>query len=375
MQLGNEDKIVKIMVIGVGGAGNSVVNRIVTQVGDQERSSPIGTIQYVIANTDKQALVHSMVSSKILLGESTKGQGAGADPQRGEKAAIESEDDIRQIIKGNDLLFITAGMGGGTGTGASPVIAKIAKETDILVVAAVTTPFEHEGRLKMTRALEGIEKLKEHADALVIIDNQKLKMEAEKDKKLDFGAIMSLADEPLEHGIEGIASTVLEYGNEVNTDFADIRTIMTAKGIAHMGIGVSQAEENPGMEATQKAIESDITNTSIKGATGIVFNVKSSSRLSFDEYQEMSTLISQHCHPDAEIINGKTCDESMGDEVRVTIIATGIAPANKRERTISDTLQRNTAAGLEQREDYSRRRNRDIPSRREPGLLIPKRFR
>ncbi len=331
----NED-IVKITVIGVGGAGNNVVGRIVKD----NASSKIHTydsIEYVIVNTDKQALIHSSIENQVLIGETTKGQGAGSDPEKGRKAAEESETQLKDWVKDRDLVFITAGMGGGTGTGASPVVAKLAKEAGALVVGVVSTPFKHEGLQKVSKAINGIEQLKEHADALIIIDNNKI-IELTT-KKLSFSEAFALADEPLKDAILGIAGAVLEYGNEMNTDFADIRAIMENKGVAHMCVGSSSADENAGIEATKQALNSALTNTSIDGATGIVFKVTSTEdKLSFMEYNEMSELINERCAPNVNIKTGKHVDDSFGDEVSVIIIATGIHQAHSETNPVGNSL-------------------------------------
>ncbi|MDO4753698.1 MAG: cell division protein FtsZ [Bacillota bacterium] len=321
-----EEDIVKILVVGVGGAGNNVVNRIVRESAS-DRLHSYSSIKFVIVNTDKQALLHSNLENKILIGESTKGQGAGSDPEKGRKAAEESEAALAECVAGMDLVFVTAGMGGGTGTGASPVIARLAKEAGALVVAVVSTPFRHEGSLKLQKATDGIEKLKEFADALIIIDNNKLV--GLSNKKLSFADVFALADEPLKDAILGIAGTVLEYGNEMNTDFSDIRAIMENKGLAHMAVGSSSADEGAGLEATRQALESTLTNTSIRGATGVVFKIQSSDNLGFDEFNEMIELVSSQCDTAVLMKHGKHSDPSLGNEVRVTIIATGVRQNNQ----------------------------------------------
>lgn len=323
-----EEDIVKILVVGVGGAGNNVVNRIVTE-SKEDRLHSYSSIRFVIVNTDKQALLHSNLENKILIGESTKGQGAGSDPEKGRMAAEESDAILADCVAGMDMVFVTAGMGGGTGTGASPVIARLAKEAGALVVAVVSTPFKHEGALKYQKALDGIERLKEYADALIIIDNNKLVSLS--NKKLSFANVFALADVPLKDAILGIAGTVLEYGNEMNTDFSDIRAIMENKGLAHMAVGSSTADEGAGIEATRKALEVTLTNTSIRGATGVVFKIQSSDNLGFDEFNEMIELVASQCDPDVLMKHGKHSDESLGNEVRVTIIATGVKQNNQPE--------------------------------------------
>lgn len=359
-----EEDIVKILVVGVGGAGNNVVNRIFME-SSSDRLHSYSSIRFVIVNTDKQALLHSDLETenKILIGESTKGQGAGSDPEKGRKAAEESEAALAKVVAGMDMVFVTAGMGGGTGTGASPVIAKLAKEAGALVVAVVSTPFKHEGSLKYQKALDGIEKLKEYADALIIIDNNKLVSMS--NKKLSFANVFALADVPLKDAILGIAGTVLEYGNEMNTDFSDIRAIMENKGLAHMAVGSSSAEEGAGIEATKKALEVTLTNTSIRGATGVVFKIQSSNNLGFDEFNEMIELVASQCDPAVLMKHGKHSDDSLGNEVRVTIIATGVKQNNQPEilRTAGPSLTFGRTPAIANEEP------------KKTGLNIPKGFR
>ncbi len=368
MDYRDNDDIVKITVLGVGGAGNNVVRRIVTD----NASSKIHTydsIEYVIVNTDKQALVHSGLENQVLIGESTKGQGAGSDPEKGRKAAEESVDKVADWIKDRDLVFVTAGMGGGTGTGASPVIARLAKESGALVVGVVSTPFKHEGAQKMKKAQDGIEKLKEFADALIIINNNKIIELAT--KRLSFSEAFALADEPLKDAILGIAGTVLEYGNEINTDFADIRTIMENKGVAHMSVGSSTLEEGAGVAATMQALDSALTNTSIDGATGVVFKVSSTEdKLSFMEYNEMSELVTSHCSPDVNLKMGKHVDDSFGDEVSVILIATGIQQEDPEAKKTSSS---GLSLGLKSPRDFdSKSSDHD---NKKSKLSIPKKFK
>lgn len=361
-----EEDIVKIMVVGVGGAGNNVVNRIV-QDSAADKIHAYSSIKYVIVNTDKQALLHSTLENQVLIGKTTKGQGAGSDPAKGREAAEESKEILAEWVSERDLVFITAGMGGGTGTGASPVIARLAKEAGALVIAVVSTPFKHEGSLKLQKALEGIEKLKEYADALIIIDNNKLA--ALSTKKLSFAEVFALADEPLKDAILGIAGTVLEYGNQMNTDFSDIRAIMENKGLAHMAVGSSTAEEGAGIEATKQALESALTNTSIRGATGVVFKILSSDNLGFEEFNIMQEMVASQCHEDVLIKHGKHEDPALGNEVRVTIIATGIQQNNLKETPRDKVSAGNLSLGFG-------KKSAEYPAEetRQSGLSIPKGF-
>lgn len=375
MEFEINDEIVKIMVIGVGGAGNSVVNRIVKENAAAEEKK-YDSIKYVVINTDKQALMHSDVANQVLIGRNTtKGQGAGSDPEKGQRAAEESEEDLNKLVSGCDLVFITAGMGGGTGTGAAHVVARVAKKAEALVISAVTTPSKGEGANKYKLAIEGINKLKEHSDALVIIDNNKLQEIALTDKKLSYSAIMSLADEPLKEAILGVAGTVLDYGNQMNTDFADIKTIMENKGLAHMGLGVSRAAEDAGIEATKMAIESTLTNTTIQGATGVIFNITSSSNLPYAEYQRMLEMVHEHCDVNVLFKQGKHEDDSLGDEVRVTLIATGVQQNNQPTGLAMD---RNDAKSQTSPEGRPRTGRLGVPTMARSGgsgLSIPKGFK
>lgn len=377
MEFEINDEIVKIMVIGVGGAGNSVVNRIVKENAAAEEKK-YDSIEYVVINTDKQALMHSDVTNQVLIGKNTtKGQGAGSDPEKGQRAAEESEEDLTKLVSGYDLVFITAGMGGGTGTGAAHVVARVAKKAEALVISAVTTPSAGEGANKFRLAVEGINKLKEHSDALVIIDNNKLQEIALADKKMSYSAIMSLADEPLKEAILGVAGTVLDYGNQMNTDFADIKTIMENKGLAHMGLGVSSAGEDAGIEATKMAIESTLTNTTIQGATGVIFNITSSSNLAYADYQRMLELVHQYCDVNVLFKQGKHEDDSLGNEVRVTLIATGVQQNDSLfggKNNTSDAASKDTRAN----DNKVRNSRLGIPTVGRAGgsgLSIPKGFK
>ncbi|MDO4799484.1 MAG: cell division protein FtsZ [Bacillota bacterium] len=314
------DSGVRMMVMGVGGAGNSVVRRIAAAGVRLDR------IQYVAVNTDRQALNYSGVDRRILLGQ--RGLGAGSKPEVAKKAAEESESDLRAALEGVDLLFITAGMGGGTGTGASPVIAKLAKERNILVIAVVSTPFSFErGRHEKARA--GVEELRKHVDALVVVDNSKL---TEIVERLEAGDttlnIWEMADEPLHQSIEGIAETVLGFGSVVNTDFADLQTVLSDQGIAHIALGSAKGGKEIGLRALKNAMDSPLTNTSIRGAKYVLCNVSASTQLSDYEYIKMGEAIEAACSIDGvtfpDVIHGKNVDPDLDDEVRVTLIATGM---------------------------------------------------
>ena len=301
----------QIRVVGVGGAGCNAVNRMV-QYGLQG-------VEFIAVNTDKQALQLSAGQVKIQIGEKlTKGLGAGADPEIGRKAAEESRDTICEALKGSDMIFITAGMGGGTGTGAAAVIAECAKELGILTVGVVTKPFTFEGRVRMRNAEQGIQNLKPAVDTLITIPNDKLIALVGKSSLPD---ALRVADDVLRQGIQGI-SDLIAVPAMINLDFADVKTIMKEKGMAHMGIG-SAVGEKRASEAARQAVESPLLETSIKGAKGILMNITGGSDLSLLEVNEAAGIIAENADPEANIIFGADIDESMGDALRITVIATG----------------------------------------------------
>jgi len=305
----------QIKVIGVGGAGCNAVNRMV-QYGLQG-------VEFIAVNTDKQALAMNKGDNKIQIGEKlTKGLGAGADPEIGRKAADESRDLIQEALRGADMVFITAGMGGGTGTGAAPIVAQCAKEMGILTVGVVTKPFTFEGRVRMRNAEAGIENLKPAVDTLITIPNDKLIALVGKASLPD---ALRVADDVLRQGIQGI-SDLIAVPAMINLDFADVKTIMKEKGMAHMGIGTACGEKRAS-EAAKQAVESPLLETSIDGAKGILMNITGGPDLSLLEVNEAAELIQQSADPDANIIFGADIDESMGDALRITVIATGFDKA------------------------------------------------
>ena len=305
----------QIKVIGVGGAGCNAVNRMV-QYGLQG-------VEFISVNTDKQALAMNKGDNKIQIGEKlTKGLGAGADPEIGRKAADESRDLIQEALRGADMVFITAGMGGGTGTGAAPIVAQCAKEMGILTVGVVTKPFTFEGRVRMRNAEAGIENLKPAVDTLITIPNDKLIALVGKASLPD---ALRVADDVLRQGIQGI-SDLIAVPSMINLDFADVKTIMKEKGMAHMGIGTACGEKRAS-EAAKQAVESPLLETSIEGAKGILINITGGPDLSLLEVNEAAELIQQSADPEANIIFGADIDESMGDALRITVIATGFDKA------------------------------------------------
>jgi cell division protein FtsZ len=306
------EQLAKIKVIGCGGSGNNAVNRMIID--------GLKNVEFIAVNTDKQALALSKASQKIQIGDKlTKGLGAGANPEIGQKAAEESKEEITNAIKGAEMVFVTAGMGGGTGTGAAPVIAEIAKSMGILTVGVVTKPFPFEGKKRMQYAEEGIRKLKEKVDTLVTIPNERLLSIV--DKKTSLMDSFKMADDVLRQGVQGISDLITIPGL-VNLDFADVRTIMTEKGLAHMGVGRGTGDSRA-KEAAKQAISSPLLETSIAGATGVLLNITGGADLGLLEINEAAEIVQQSADPDAQIIFGAVIDENIKDEIRITVIATG----------------------------------------------------
>jgi len=307
-----QEHVAQIKVIGVGGGGNNAVDRMIEE--------DLKGVEFITVNTDRQALSRSKATVKIQIGEKiTRGLGAGANPEIGTKSAEESREEIVEAIKGADMVFVTAGMGGGTGTGAAPVIAGIAKQEGILTVGVVTKPFGFEGRKRMLNAEKGIAELKQNVDTLIIIPNDKLLHII--DKKTSMIEAFKKADEVLRQGVQGISDLISNPGI-INLDFADVRTIMSGKGIAHMGIGRASGENKTEI-AAKAAIHSPLLDTSIDGAKGVLINISGGSNLGLLEANEAANLIREAVDPEAEIIFGTTINDDLGDEVIVTVIATG----------------------------------------------------
>ena len=301
-----------IKVIGVGGGGNNAVNRMV--------DNHIQGVQFLAVNTENQVLELSKADVTIQIGEKvTKGLGAGANPQIGEEAAQESREEITKALEGADMVFVTAGMGGGTGTGAAPIVAECAKEVGALTVGVVTKPFAFEGKRRRAAAEKGIEFLTQKVDTIIVIPNDKLLQVV--DKKCSVSDAFSKADEVLRQGIKGI-SDLIQIPGLINLDFADVKTIMTNQGEALMGIGEGTGE-NRAADAAKMAINSPLLETSIDGAKGILLNISGSSELGIFEVNEAAQIISDAADPDANIIFGSVIDESLGDKVQVTVVATG----------------------------------------------------
>ena len=307
-----QDQVVQIKVIGVGGGGGNAVNRMV--------DAGVQSVEFIAVNTDKPALNASKAPHRVVIGEKiTHGKGAGSFPEIGRKAAEESQEELCAALKGTDMVFITAGMGGGTGTGAAPVIAQLAKEMGILTVGIVTKPFAFEGKRRMRQAENGITELRKHVDSLVVIPNERLKYAS--DEKITLLNAFSIANDVLRQGVQSITDLILLTGL-VNLDFADVTAIMKDAGYAHMGVGRASGKDKA-TAAAKAAISSPLLETSISGAHGVIINITSSPDIGLDEVDQAATMIKEAAFDDANIIWGAAFDESLQDEMVVTVIATG----------------------------------------------------
>jgi len=309
-----QERVVKIKVIGVGGAGNNVINRMI--------EAGVSGVDFVVINTDKQDLNKSICKNKVQIGEKlTGGMGAGSKPEIGQKSAEESRAQIAKILEGTDMVFITAGMGGGTGTGAAPIVADLAHEAGILTVGVVTKPFKFEGANRMRQAEAGINALGGKVDSLIIIPNDRLKYVT--DQKITFANAFGIADDVLKQAVTSI-SELVGYSDRViiNLDFADVSAVMKDAGRAHMGVGVSSGREKA-EQAAMAAVASPLLETSINGAMGVLVNVTGSSELTLDDVETAANIVQEAANPDANIIFGATYTDEMEDEMRVTVIATG----------------------------------------------------
>ena len=342
---------VQIKVVGVGGGGGNAVNRMVR--------SGVQGVEFISVNTDHQALYLSQATQKIQIGDKlTRGMGAGSNPEKGQRAAEESREEITAALKGTDMVFIAAGMGGGTGTGAAPVVAEIARDLGILTVGIVTKPFLFEGRKRMEQAENGIAMLRENVDSLVVIPNERLKMVSE--QKITLANAFEAADDVLRQGVQSI-SQLIKVPGLVNLDFADVVAVMKDAGYAHMGIGRAGGKEKAEL-AAQAAIASPLLETSIDGARGVLINITSSADIDMEDVEYASSMISRAAHPDATIIWGAAFDDTMDDEISVTVIATGFtndgsykAPENKEPRSAAENAFVSAAekpAASEEDSDY-----------------------
>ncbi len=313
--------LIKIKVIGVGGGGNNAVNQMIV--------SDVDGVEYILVNTEKGILERANTNGckTLQIGkEVAQGLGAGANPEVGEKAARESIDDIDKILDGTDLLFVTAGMGGGTGTGAIPVIAEEAKKKGIMTIGIVTKPFAFEGKLRSVRANLGIDKLKPNVNALIVISNDKLLQNTE--TNVSILNAFKMTDDILRQGIQSITDIINSVGT-INVDFADVQTILSYQGFSYMGIGKSTGE-NKIVDATLDALNNPLTETGIEGAKGVIFNIKGSEDISLEDINKSASLIGEKVSPDANVIFGTVIDEDLGDEVIVTVVATGVEEKDKK---------------------------------------------
>ena len=315
------DGTATIKVIGVGGAGNNAVNRMI--------DAGIKGVDFIAVNTDRQALQTSKAKKKIQIGEKiTRGLGAGANPDIGAQSAEESKAEVAEVLRGADMVFVTAGMGGGTGTGAAPIVAGAAKEMGILTIGVVTKPFTFEGKKRLSQAERGIESLKGKVDTLVVIPNDKLLQII--DRKTSIIEAFKMADDILRQGVQGISDLIAIPGL-VNLDFADVKTIMLNQGMAHMGVGTASGE-NRAEDAAKEAIQSPLLETSIEGAKGVIINITGGEDLGLHEVNTAAELVQRSVDPEANIIFGTVTDNSMSDEIKITVIATGF---DKPEPSIS----------------------------------------
>ena len=322
------EQVAKIKVIGVGGGGNNAVNRMVEE--------GVRGVEFFVANTDVQVLRRSPVENKIVLGKDlTKGLGAGGNPEVGKKAALESEGDIRTALEGADMVFIAAGMGGGTGTGAAPVFAKIARELGALTVGVITKPFTFEGMKRKKQAIEGIDELRSNVDSIIVVSNDRL-------LQLIGGRPMQEAfreaDNVLRQGVQGISDLIAVPGL-INLDFADVKTIMLDRGMAHMGIGRASGE-NRAEDAAKQAIQSPLLETSIEGARGVIINITGGSDVGLHEANTAAELVQRSADPEANIIFGSVTDDSMGDEIQITVIATGFENEDEKVQKATDIVNK-----------------------------------
>jgi len=358
-----DDGVAKIRVVGVGGGGSNAVNRMIEET--------IQGVEFIAVNTDAQALMHCKASRRVRMGDKrTRGLGAGGHPQIGQQAAEESADELRSVLEGSDMVFITAGMGGGTGTGAAPIIARVAREVGALTIGVVTKPFTFEGARRALSAEEGIDNLKEQVDTLIVIPNDRLLEMA--DKRTSLQQSFKLADEVLRQGIQGISELITVPGL-INLDFADVKTIMSVGGAALMAVGNGEGDE-AAMIAAEEAINNSLLDISIDGARGILFNITGGPDLSLHAVNEAAAIIRNTAHPDVNLIFGAVIDEQMKGRVRITVIATGFERSVPR-RQLSEQPGRRVSVSEQSLRPASPQRQPARESatseRREAGSLQP----
>lgn len=343
------ENFARIRVVGAGGGGSNAVNRMI--------EAQVTGVDFIAVNTDSQALLLSKAPTRVRIGEkSTKGLGAGGDPEQGQKAANESEDDLYEVLKGSDMVFITAGMGGGTGTGAAPVIAKVAREQGALTIGVVTRPFLFEGNKRQQSAEMGLEKLRQFVDTLIVIPNDRL-LEIT-DKRVSMTESFRLADDVLRQGIQGISELITVPGL-INLDFADVRTIMSEGGAALMAVGRAKGDDRA-RQAAEQAISSRLLDVTIDGARGILFNVRGGPDMSLYEVNQAAAIIRETAHPEANLIFGAVIDENMGEELQITVIATGFDRALPSRRQMLQEQYGQPAGD-------PRTLSRQVPNQTRPG--------
>ena len=349
-----------IRVIGVGGGGSNAINRMI--------EAKISGVEFVAINTDSQALLLSEAPTRVRIGEKlTRGLGSGGNPEQGEKAALESIEDLYEVVQGSDMVFITAGMGGGTGTGAAPIVAKVAREQGALTIGVVTRPFVFEGTRRAQMAEVGIERLKEHVDTLIVIPNDRL-LELT-DKRVSLNESFRMADDILRQGIQGISELITVPGL-INLDFADVRTIMSQGGAALMAVGRGQGDDRA-RQAAEQAISSRLLDVTIDGARGILFNITGGPDLSLYEVNQAAALIRDTAHPDANLIFGAVIDDKMGDEMRITVIATGFERMTPRHKIVPQQSVRGSSSPTAVSEEATTGQRPAEPSPSSPPKFQP----
>ena len=323
---GNKEYAVDIRVVGVGGGGGNAVNRMI--------SSGLKGVEFIAINTDKQALRKCIAPTQLAIGDKiTNGFGAGSNPEIGKRAADEAYNDVKKLLSGADMVFLTAGMGGGTGTGATPIVAKAAREMDILTVAVVTTPFAFEGKRRKLQADEGIEELSQYVDSLVVIPNERLKLVS--DARITLANAFSEADEILRRGVQSI-SDLINVPGFINIDFADVTSVLANSGVAYMGMGKANGKDKA-QEAASMAITSPLIETAIKGAKGVIISISASTDVGLEDVDIASTMIAKECNSDASVIWGVAFDPELEDEMRITIIAADFQPEEEQPAVVEET--------------------------------------
>lgn len=340
------ENVVAIKVAGVGGGGCNAVDRMI--------SSGMKSVEFIAVNTDQQALFRSKAATKIAIGDKlTRGRGAGGDPEKGQRAAEESRDEVAAALKGTQMLFITSGMGGGTGTGAAPVVAEVAKEMGILTIGVVTKPFDFEGKKRADQAEMGITALKDHVDSLVVIPNERLKLVSDTD--ITLANAFLVADDVLKQAVQSI-SDLINVPGIINLDFEDVRSIMREAGPSHMGVGKATGKDKA-EQAAAMAISSPLLETSINGAKGVILNITSSSDIPLSDVDLAATMVKNASHPDVNLIFGVAFDDSLQDELRITVIATGFENQNSFKipynfKSANSSNSKEDAFGIDDSNDF-----------------------